>query len=149
MEYILKNAGACDVDLIYEWANDYEVRRNSFNTQQIVYEQHLRWFERLLSDPMRRLYLCVAEDEPVGSIRLDVEGTEAEISYMVANGHRGQGIGTIMLEMIKEQCTIDYPDVELLKGFVKAENIASQKAFLHAGYSEADNEDSLEFVYRL
>ena len=43
----LREATIEDRDLLYEWANDPETRRASFNTDRINYEEHCRWFERI------------------------------------------------------------------------------------------------------
>ena len=35
-----------DVDLLFSWANDKEVRKNSFSSEPICYEEHLAWFRK-------------------------------------------------------------------------------------------------------
>ena len=47
----LRAANSDDTDLLYRWANDPVVRKNSFNTDRILYENHVMWFNRIIEDP--------------------------------------------------------------------------------------------------
>ena len=40
----LRKVNLNDVELIFKWANDPDVRNNSFNTNQIVWDEHVKWF---------------------------------------------------------------------------------------------------------
>ena len=39
-----------DMDLLFCWANDDTVRANAFHTEKIPYENHIQWFEKMISD---------------------------------------------------------------------------------------------------
>jgi len=68
----LRKAECADVDLLFEWANDSEVRNNSFNTVDIKYEEHKRWFENCMLDKDVDIYICCLDDDSVGQIRLNL-----------------------------------------------------------------------------
>ena len=74
--------------------------------------------------------------EPTGQIRLSISGETAEIGYSVCALKRGKGHGTKILKLICVEVEKNIPEVKRLIGKVKDENIASQKAFLDAGYCE-------------
>lgn len=38
----LRDAVERDVDLLFQWANDESVRKNSFSTQDISYNDHVK-----------------------------------------------------------------------------------------------------------
>ena len=46
------------------------------------------------------------------------------------------GYGKKLLQLISRQAWIDFPHAKKIIGRVKSENIASQKAFIDAGYKE-------------
>lgn len=125
-----------DADLLFEWANDSSVRKNSFSMEEIVYEEHRLWYQKLLQDEDRRQYIYIRDGAPVGQARIAVSGEEAEISYSICAGQRGKGYGQEMLKMLPQQVKKDFPQVKALKGKVKTENAASQRAFLGAGYQK-------------
>ncbi|MBI4644486.1 MAG: UDP-2,4-diacetamido-2,4,6-trideoxy-beta-L-altropyranose hydrolase, partial [Deltaproteobacteria bacterium] len=47
----LRAAVKDDCRMLWEWANDPEVRKNSFSSDPIPWEQHVSWFESKLRDP--------------------------------------------------------------------------------------------------
>lgn len=130
----LRKATAEDIDLIFEWANEVDVRKNSFNSKPIPYENHKIWFEKLMSDGSVYQYILMDNDVPVGQIRLNIEGNEAEIGYSIAKEYRGKGYGHRILQLIVEEVRENIPEVEKLVAKVKPDNIASKKLFECDGY---------------
>lgn len=130
----LKKAEYSDIDLLYEWANDTVVRQNSFNSDKIPYDTHVKWFTRMMSDPSVIQYILHDDNVPVGQVRLDIEGDEAEISYSVSPEHRGKGYGRELLRMIYGVVKNDYPGISTLVARVKSDNIKSKSLFENLGY---------------
>lgn len=125
----LRKAEWADVDLLYEWANDSEVRNNSFNIAKIGYEEHKTWFKNSLRDKDVDLYICYLDSMPIGQIRLNYTGETAAISYSIADKYRGQGFGKIIIKLIEAEVVAAYPKVKFLSGSVKLDNVASQRIF--------------------
>ncbi|MBO7355258.1 MAG: GNAT family N-acetyltransferase, partial [Lachnospiraceae bacterium] len=132
----LRKAVPEDMDLLFKWANDPEVRRNSFNSDPILYEEHCRWFEKMMSDPTQVQYILMAGDKPAGQIRFTLADDEALIGYSIAPGIRGLGLGKAMLELAAARIREDHPEVKKLIGRVKPENTGSGKCFEKSGYEE-------------
>lgn len=38
------------VDMLYEWVNDPIVRQSSFKSEEIPYEVHLEWVDRMMGN---------------------------------------------------------------------------------------------------
>ena len=137
MEYYLKTAQWEDMDLLFVWANDPAVRRNSFSSKEILYEEHQVWYQKLLSDPDRRQDLYMHNGVPVGQARIAVSGDIAEISYSICAEKRGTGHGKRLLCLLPGQIKKDFPQVKYLAANVLTGNTASANAFLRAGYQKA------------
>lgn len=125
-----------DIDILFAWANDPVVRANSFNTEQIPYEDHKKWFSKLINDENRRQYFLMEDEEAVGQIRFSIDGKEAEIGYSISPEKRGCGYGQIILELAKTRLKEDRPDVTKLIGRVKEGNHASRTCFKKCGFTE-------------
>ena len=130
----LRRATIDDMDLIYDWANDPVVRSNSFNTNSIRYEDHQQWYKNVMEDASVLLYILMDDEIPIGQIRLNIQDSEAEISYSVSAEYRGKGYGKILLELIVDEVKISHPEIKTLLAKVKPDNLASNKLFVDEGY---------------
>lgn len=108
---------------------------------KIEYEEHVNWFKSLLEDPLRKQYILEKEGIPIGSVRINIEGESAEISYLIAEKYRGKGYGTLLLRKISDEVTEHFKKVHILKGVVKKNNIASRSAFQKNGFEEKQIQD--------
>ncbi len=135
--YILRQVEYTDCDLVFKWANDEVVRNNSFNSNIIKYEDHIKWFNEKLKSDDSVMYIFEVNDINVGIMRLDrLDDKSLLINYGIAKEHRGKGYATYLLQMIKAKY-----NKNLLIGKVKPTNMASIKAFIKAGYIMKDELD--------
>lgn len=125
-----------DVDLLYEWANDITVRANAFSTEPIPYTEHIRWFQAKLQDKDTKIYIYMYEEQPIGQIRIDIEGEKAKIDYSIAAQSRQQGHGKKMLRLLEHEVQEHLPQITCLLAQVKCENNASKAVFVTSGYEE-------------
>jgi RimJ/RimL family protein N-acetyltransferase len=142
----LRTATKEDVDILYNWANDKAVRQNSFNTAPIPYENHVKWFNNILSDDTVLQYImCDEADTPLGQIRLNLLRDKALISYSISPNHRGKGLGYKLLLLIIDKAKNACPDIKTLVGQVKYENISSIKVFEKCGFERVDEPEYIEY----
>lgn len=130
----LRKATIDDLDLLYEWANDFVTRQNAFNTEPILYETHKEWFLNSLNNPNRYQFIMECDKTAVGQIRIDITDETGEISYSIAPLHRGNGYGSIMCRLIIEYAKENL-DIKKLIARVKSNNIASKKCFINNNFS--------------
>ena len=135
----LREASIDDRDLLFDWANDPTVRKNSFSTDPIAYPEHVRWFGRVLDDADTLQYILVDGNVPVGQIRLGLSGQEATISYSIAPEHRGKGYGHLILRLVAAEVSESHPEILTLNALVKEENLASVALFESEGYELVDS----------
>lgn len=132
----LREASEADLDLLFDWANDPEVRKNSFSTAQISYEEHQKWFKKLMQDKARKQYIYLVDEIPAGQIRIEKTGDSAEVSYSICAEQRGKGHGRKMLDLLARQLLKEEPELSKLTAKVKEGNLASERAFLDNGYQK-------------
>ena len=130
----LRDAMQKDMDLLFMWANDTAVRKNSFKSDPILYEDHVKWFKHIMEDDRVLQFIMMDDETPVGQIRLNLEDEEAEIGYSIAAEFRGKGYGHRILQLVAQKIQTEYPQIKKLIAKVKPENIASKKLFESEGY---------------
>lgn len=134
MNIYLRDVTYEDKDLLYNWANDEDVRKNSFSTRSISYDEHCIWFDNMMKNESIVQWILQEDEKPVGQIRITINGSEGSIGYSVCVDRRGAGLGKIMLSIAIEKLSEDYPVVKKLVAKVKPENIASLKVFENNGF---------------
>jgi UDP-2,4-diacetamido-2,4,6-trideoxy-beta-L-altropyranose hydrolase len=151
-EVRLRRVNAKDRKMLWEWANDPEVRGASFSTAAIPWETHVGWFSQKLENPQS--LMLIAEDiqgGAIGQVRLDIEGREASLNISLAKEKRGRGFAVPAIEAAVRALFAER-DCDRVHAFVKPGNIASARAFIAAGFAQVGSEDvrghhALHFVY--
>ena len=127
-----------DCRLLWEWANEPEVRSASFSSSPIRWDEHLEWFTQKLGDA--RILMLIATDErgvPVGQVRFERTGDrEANIDVSVVRERRGGGLGVRLIEKAV-QTAFRETDLVRVHAFVKTGNRASARAFERADFRNA------------
>jgi len=131
-----------DCRLLWEWANDGEVRESSFSREPIPWEAHVRWFRgKLYASGVYHFLALDEEDRPVGQVRFDPLGRgEVDTNVSMAEAFRGRGLGSLLLDMAVRKILTATPTT-VAHAYVKSDNIASRRAFLRAGFRERGEED--------
>ncbi len=133
----LRPATSDDLRLLFDWANDPEVRAASFDSREIAWSEHERWFRARLASPLAVLLIAeTAEHQPLGVARFQTADGVATISISIDAAFRGGGYGRQLIEKSSRQM-LDQPQVRSVRALIKADNPASARAFLAAGYREA------------
>ena len=121
-----------DAKLLFDWANDFDVRNNAINSQLITWEEHLKWFKKRLNSSISKIFIFQTDQQPIGQVRFEYEKNAWLIDYSVDKLHRGKGIGKLMLKEI-----LDYFKTnESIVAYVKIDNIASAKIFDSLGFKK-------------
>lgn len=123
---------------IYDWANDPITRRNSFNSQVIVFNDHCKWFDSVLSSKMKLYLMCLWNKERAGIVRFDMFHHYSLIGININPVFRGKGLSVKFLEAAIYEyfklCSLP------IKARIKHDNTASLKAFKRAGFEYIGDE---------
>lgn len=140
----LRNAEPNDVDMLFQWANNESVRKNSFHTEKIDYKSHKQWFRNVLSDDTQMQFILTDNGIPVGQIRLTCKEDRAEIAYSIAPSKRGLGYGKAIIALAVQKVKAEYPAVKRMTAKVKPSNVASACCFECNGFCEAYQQYELD-----
>jgi UDP-2,4-diacetamido-2,4,6-trideoxy-beta-L-altropyranose hydrolase len=131
----LRPAAAEDMMLLYDWANDPEVRQNSFNQSPIPLEVHKIWFENKIKEETSLFLVARVRGIPAGMIRYDLREAQGVISYLVDRHFRGRSLGAVLLQKGEEALRARHPEISTLVGHVQETNLASVISFRKNHYT--------------
>ncbi len=132
----LRPAVMADCERIWLWRNDPATRRASFDPSPISFGTHQEWFRACLERADRKLYTILAKGVKCGVVRLDISGSEADVSINVAREWRHRGVGRAALQALVD-LAFGSLGLERLVALIKPENQASLLAFRKAGFTLA------------
>lgn len=136
MQMHLRIAQIEDSSLLYDWANDPEVRRMAFSSGTIDWEAHIKWLEKKLKDPNTYIYIAIKENEAIGQIRFDIiNNSEAQVDIHTKSSIRGKGLGSRIIILGVNRFFSD-SRVNAVHAVIKQENLKSRIAFQKAGFKD-------------
>lgn len=138
----VRNAEPGDCKLIWQWANDPEIRNASFLQNPISWQQHVTWFKEALKNPKLHFYIIMNHKKTaMGSVRFEITGREATISASLSSQFRNKGYGVPALrESVRHFFRTS--SVKLVHAYIKPENEVSIQAFKNAGFKNSVSETS-------
>ncbi|MDW7662166.1 MAG: GNAT family N-acetyltransferase [Bacillota bacterium] len=150
MNINIRRAEAKDISDVFELSNSNSTRQYSINANEILWKEHLSWFNEVLKTEGNVLYVFHDEkNEFLGQVRYNIEFKSAEISISIVNELKGKGYG---LEILKksQDLLIREKDIVKIVAIIHGKNIPSIKLFERAGYkfSKSDNDFS-EYILNI
>jgi UDP-2,4-diacetamido-2,4,6-trideoxy-beta-L-altropyranose hydrolase len=131
----LRAATVADSDSLFNWRNDPAVRAASRIPDVIDRKTHQSWVTASVNSGDRILLIGTREGSPVGVVRFDLRGTEAEISIYLVPGPHPPGQGRSLLQCAERWLAVNRPAIARIRARVLAGNERSARLFLGAGYT--------------
>jgi UDP-2,4-diacetamido-2,4,6-trideoxy-beta-L-altropyranose hydrolase len=147
-----------DRHLLWEWANDAEVRASSFSSEPISWETHDTWFNGKLRASEKAgsgTRIFIAEDDggrAVGQIRFDcLPDGDWEVGVSLDRAMRGHGLGTEIVAAGVREILKETP-MARIHAHVKTRNLASAKSFERADFNRVGMDrirgvDAIHLIY--
>ncbi|MCX2541856.1 UDP-2,4-diacetamido-2,4,6-trideoxy-beta-L-altropyranose hydrolase [Pseudomonas sp. COW5] len=126
-----------DAQVLFDGRNADAVQRWSVKSGVIEWSQHLNWLSASLRNPQRLLLIAEADDGPVGVLRYDLRGFEAEVSLYLLEGRFGLGWGRALLTRGEAFVTAHWPQLTAISAQVLPANQASLNVFRDAGFTQS------------
>jgi len=145
----IRRAAISDLETCFNWANDQEVRAQSYHQNPISLSEHTVWFTAKLTDQNSFFYILELDHQPVAQVRFQVIAEEAVLGYLADKSIRNKGLGTSILGKGIEQFVHDYKKRIQLVGYVKRSNPASQCSFERLAFMKMDTAeypDSFKYI---
>ena len=141
----LRKADNNDAELLFNWVNDTNVRKNSINPEPINWENHLIWFNKKINDNNSKILILFSPEYLLGQIRIDLVDAYWNIDYSIDNEFRGIGLGKEMVKLLLKMY-----EFYNFKATVKKENLASIKIFQNLGFKQIQtlSDDYYYFEYK-
>lgn len=140
----LRRADLQDGPLLRSWRNEPRVRAASRNTREIGEQEHQAWLRAALGSEDRKLLLGELEGCPIGSLRFDLAGDEAEVSIYLGPGPQSRGMGLALLKAGQVWLRAHHPKVAAVRAEVLGDNRPSHQLFTAAGYERS----ATTYLYR-
>jgi RimJ/RimL family protein N-acetyltransferase len=131
----IKDADISDSLDVFEWRNDSISCQMFKSNNKLTLEEHIKWFESSLTNPLRKIYIGLLTDEKVGICRFDIEikVTSAEVSINLNPSMRRKNLSYDLLSKSIE--TFKKANQIELTATIKKDNIASLIIFHKCGFS--------------
>jgi RimJ/RimL family protein N-acetyltransferase len=132
----VRKANLEDAELYFEWANDEEVRNQSFNSNSIDWLNHQEWFNKKVKNENCLLFVFETNSrDTVGQVRLEKHNEYESyiIGVSVSKKFRGKKLAS---QLISKACTLFFEEnpTYTINAYIKRENFASIKSFEQAGF---------------
>ena len=145
----LRRADISDMENIYEWANDADTRKNSFNQTPIPFDVHKKWFENKINSDSVLFYIYQCGKEKFGQARFDIEGDTATISCTINPLYRGKGYGYKILLLAEDKIIREFKQINNFHAEVKNDNIACLKMMKKLNYDESQEEGYVKLFKKI
>lgn len=141
----LRRASSSDVAKVFQLSNDPVVRSKSIHQKPIVWESHVDWFQKALVDSSLKFYIVESEEgEFIGQVRFKKEEDFWITSISVCSDFRGQGLGSLMLQVALEQMI-----GHVVIAYIRENNVPSQRIFTKAGFVFQNTKEIEGEIYKL
>lgn len=139
-----------DSRLLFDWSSDDLVRQNSFNSEQLIFENHNQWFTDKLKDENQLFLIAMVDNQEAGLVRYSLGKNNAVVGISISKQFRGKQLAA---RFLVESAKVYFKTNALpIFAYIKKQNIASIKSFENAGYSflkETKVNDHDTVIYQL
>ncbi len=119
---------------VYEWRNHSAIRAASRNKSIIERSSHQSWFQQMLVNENIVMLIIELNKTPIGVVRYDIQGEQAEVSIYLIQQEKSRGLGNVVLESSELWIASNRPTLKQLNAHVQVSNRASHKLFEKASY---------------
>ena len=148
MDILKRSVTLNDSNLILEWRNSGDARRNSQRPEKISQGEHESWLSsRILRVPYEPFWIMSLGEKNLGYVRLDHFNSNQDVfttSIFVVPECRSIGIGNRMLINALNSAVLSHPH-SFFRAVVKKDNYGSISLFQRLGFKYQAEIDS-EFI---
>jgi RimJ/RimL family protein N-acetyltransferase len=132
---LIREATMEDAEALFAWRNDESVRSVSRDPRRIEWPDHRAWLAGVMADQRQILVIGECAGAPVGVVRFEVTGDEAEVSIYMVPGSAGSGFGSRLLLAAESWLVARRRDIASVKAETLQNNRPSHRLFQSTGYA--------------
>ena len=144
----LRKVNSTDETLLFNWINDPEVRKWSFNKNYITLDEHIIWFRKKIDNENVLMWILDYNNTPAGLVRFEKYENEVILNYLISTESRGKRLAVSMLKMAINELRCYWNNVKIL-AYTLPENIASIKSLEKAGFSLENSNEKKCYVLNM
>tara|TARA_B100000212_G_scaffold106236_1_gene78708 strand:- start:10 stop:486 length:477 start_codon:yes stop_codon:yes gene_type:complete len=137
---------------LWEWRNDRLTRKMSKNSNYITWENHKKWFSKVIIDPDIFFYVGEIENKIMGSVRFAKHSKSLDdyfVNINISPNNRGRGLSKLLLNSSINKFSSEVNKIRFLKAEVKEINNISKKLFKNYGFEEENSSKNKIITYKL
>jgi spore coat polysaccharide biosynthesis protein SpsF len=143
MKIKIKKASIKDSSFFYELRNEKSARKNFFNTKNIKYNDHLKWYKKKIKKKNSIFLVALSNNsEKIGTVRYKTNKIFTDISINISKKFRNLGFGTKIIE--KSEKFLKKKLIIISR--IKKKNKASIKIFKNNNYEVIKNNNALILI---
>ncbi|HBR21700.1 MAG TPA: hypothetical protein DD713_03920 [Nitrospiraceae bacterium] len=119
---------------LFNWRNHPDIRKKSFNTKPISWDEHERWFKEKTGDSKTTIYMAYCQEQKIGTVRFEDIGNAIKVSIMLNPEYLSKGFGSNIIKIGTEKFIKENTSLRPICAEIRVDNIISIKAFQEAGY---------------
>ena len=86
-----------DITTVFNWSNDELVRKNSYNSKRIEFEDHRKWFSNKITNKNTLFLIALINNNPAGMVRFDIKREHSAVGILISKSYRGQKLASEFL----------------------------------------------------
>lgn len=133
----IKNADDNDINDLFKWRNNPEIRKNFFDTAPVSRETHEKWFREKVNDIRSAIYMVYCRENKIGSVRFENKENAIKTSVLLSPDYIGKGLGAEIIRIGTDRFIKGNSPTKPIIAEIKKENVKSIKAFQKAGFKES------------
>jgi len=143
MKIQIRKASVKDARFFYELRNEKTARKNSFDTKDIKYKDHLKWYKnKLKKKNVIFLVALISDSKKIGTVRYETDKIFTYISIHISKKYRNLGYGS---KIIKKSEKFLKKKLVIISR-IKNKNKASVKIFKKNNYKIIKNDNDLTLM---
>ena len=143
MKIKIKKASINDASFFYELRNEKSARKNFFNTKNIKYNDHLKWYEKKIKKKNTIFLVALSNNsEKIGTVRYETNKIFTDISINISKKFRNLGFGS---KIIKESEKF-LKKKTIIISRIRSNNKSSIKIFKRNNYNIIKNNKNLILI---
>ena len=140
---ILRDANITDLERLFKLRNHPQIRRQSHTADEIDFNEHQAWFNRVLLDQFKIIRIAENDNNFVGVVRFELINDAYLVSWAVLPKYQGHGFGKKIVKIASQEM-----GDSMLRAEVKKSNLASIKIAEYVGMKLIRQTDNILFYQK-